>query len=359
MKCAALGHREVALAFLIEGVQPTEPCPECGEVPEFDGAAMSLDFRSDGPVKGVDGREYSICPQCGGDALELQGKSIVDWGWKIVCLGCGWEKKQAESLDIGQYCDLMEEVKSRLESIGQFLDMPGITGRTRVESICLQLRMVLELIVFSSLVSNKDVWRRSKKELQSSQDISRKLRELKGLHANFYPTPLAIEGAILGEEPAVRRDGFMDEGKLREVYGRLGNILHAENPMGKETDYGAFMEAVPRWVSEVVNLLECHKVHLYHRPEEFYLIKMFGDVDGDLMCIRFRATAEGRAKCAWPDCVSSSMRLYCEYLGRPWTGCRLPEIEPAQTEAKTLAGEIDSIPAGEVRPEDSRQHPIE
>ena len=95
--------------------------------------------------------------------------------------------KQAERLDIAQYCGLMEEVKSKVESINQLMEMPGVTIRTRVESICLQLQMLLELIVFSSLVSNKDVWQRSRKELQSSQDISKKLRELKRLHPSFLP----------------------------------------------------------------------------------------------------------------------------------------------------------------------------
>ena len=170
--------------------------------------------------------------------------------------------------------------------------------------------MLLELIVFSSLVSNKDMWKTSKKELQSSQDISKKLRELKRVHPNFYPRPVDLEERASEEEPADRAAGFLSEDKLIEVYGRLGNILHAENPLGKETDYRFFIDAVPGWVSEVMNLLECHKVYLYHRPEEFYLIKMFGDVDGELMPIRFKTTAEGNTKCAWPDCVSSSARLY-------------------------------------------------
>ena len=326
---------------MTDGVQPTEPCPECGEVPKFGDTAMSLGFYSDGPVKGVDGQDYATCPQCGEDALQLQGRSVVEWGWNIVCPDCGWEKKQAEGLDIAQYRVVIEEVKSRLQSIRQFLDVPGISDRARVESICLQLRMLLELIVFGSLVSNKDVWQKSKKELQSSQDISKKLRELRRLHPNFYPRPVNLEEGLSGEEPADRVDGFLSEDRLREVYGWLGNILHAENPMGKATGYALFIDAVPGWISEVVNLLECHKVYIYHRPDEFYLVKMFGDVDGDLLCIRFRMTAEGETKCAWPDCVSSRMRLYCEYLGRPWAECRLPEIEPAQAQARSVARELD------------------
>ena len=127
------------------------------------------------------------------------------------------------------------------------------------------------------------------------------------------------------------------------MYGRLGNILHAENPLGKETDYRFFINSVPGWLSEIMNLLECHKVYLYHRPEEFYLIKMFGDVDGKLMPIRFKTSAEGKTKCAWPDCVSSSARRYCEYIQRPWQECGLPEMEQAQTEGKRVADELDSV----------------
>ena len=329
-----LGHQEAALAYMMCGVEPSDPCPKCGEIPTFSNPSMSLDFHPDEPVKGVDGQEYRECPRCGDEFLELQGDNPVKWGWKIACLNCEWEIKQAESLDIGQYCDLMEEVKSRVESINQLMDQPGITIRTRVESICLQLRMLLELIVFSSLVSNKDVWQKSKKELQSSQDVSKKLRELKRLHPHFYPRPVDLRASTSSDEPADRAEGFLSEDDLIKVYGTLGNILHAENPMGKDTDYRFFIDAVPVWLSQVQNLLECHKVYLYHRPEEFYLIKMFGDVDGELIPIRFKTTAKGKTKCAWPDCVSSSARQYCEYMQRPWRECQLPEMEPEQTQVR-------------------------
>ena len=335
------GHQEAAFEFMMYGIRPTEPCPQCGEMPEFGNTMMSPDFYSDGPVKGVDGQEYTICPECGGEALQLEGTSIVDWGWKITCLDCEWEMKQAESLDIAQYCGLMEEAKTKVESVNQLMELPGLTIRTRVESICLQLRMLLELVVFSSLVSNKDVWQKSKKELESSQDISKKLRELKRIHPNFYPRPMDPQASASGNEPAYRKDGFLSEGKLIEVYGRLGNILHAENPLGRETDYRFFIDGVPEWLGRIQNLLECHKVYLYHRPDEFYLIKMFGDVDGELLPIRFKTTAEGKAKCAWPDCVSWSARLYCEYIQRPWRECRLSEMEPEQTKGKRVAEGMD------------------
>ena len=335
------GHQEAALAYMMYGIEPTEPCSECGETPKFSDPAKSLSFDAEGPVKGVDGQEYDLCPECGEDALELRGENPVDWGWNIACLNCDWEMKQAERLDIHQYCDLMEEVKSRVESINRFMEVPGITTRDRVESICLQLRMLLELIVFSSLVSNKDAWQKSRKELQSSQNISKKLKELKRIHPNFYPIPVDLRANASVEEAADREEGFLSEDQLIEVYGTLGNILHAENPMGRETDYRFFIDAVPEWISQIQNLLECHKVYLFHHPEEFYLIKMFGDVDGEVMPIRFKTTPEGMTKCAWPDCVSWSSRLHCEYIQRPWRECQLPELEAEQTQAKGVADDLD------------------
>ena len=335
------GHQEEAIAFMMHGILPTEPCPICGEIPKFGNTKTSLNFQSDGPVKGVDGQAYRICPKCGEDTLELEGRSLAEWGWNINCLNCEWTMKQAEALDIGQYLYLMEEVRSRIESINQLIELPGIIIRTRVESMCLQLRMLLELIVFSSLVSNKDVWQRSQKELQSSQDISKKLKELKRLHPKFFPQPVDVQEASSGDEPADRQEGYLSEERLIEVYGRLGNILHAVNPIGGTKDFQFILDEIPNWIIEVVNLLECHKVYLYHHPNEFYLIKMFGDMDGELQCVRFKTTSDGKTKCAWPDCVSSSERLYCEYIQSPWRACRLPDLEPNQTQAKEIADEYD------------------
>ena len=337
------GHFEAALDSMVYGIKPTEPCPRCGDIPRFSNLSMSTNFYTGGAIRGVDGQEYEACPKCGEDLLELEGSSLAEWGWKITCLNCEWEVKLAERLDIEQYCDLMEEVKDKVESIDQLMDMPGITNRTRVESVCLQLRMVLELVVFSSLVSNKDVWKRSQKELQSSRDISKKLKELRRLHPKFYPKPVDLDGSSSGVEPAERTEGFLDEGGLVRVYGRLGGILHAENPLGRAVDYRYYMDSVPEWISLILGLLDCHKVYLYHRPEEFYLVKMAGDVDGEVMCIPFKTTDSGETKCAWPDCVSWSERRYCEYIQRPWKECELPEIEPAQTLSKEIGDEFDAM----------------
>ena len=62
------------------------------------------------------------------------------------------------------------------------------------------------------------------------------------------------------------------------------------------------------------------------------------------MCIRFKLGLGGETKCAWPDCVSSSERRYCEYIQHSWRECGLPEIEPEQSMAKQVADELEMSP---------------
>ena len=227
------GHKQAAWEYMMYGIRPTKPCPECGEIPAFYGGAMSLDFRSREPVKGVDGNEYQICPECGDDMLELHGDDPVGWGWTIACLNCGWEIKQAEELDIYQYSDLMEEIKLKVEAIQRVMEMPGIINQTRVETACLQLRMVLELIVFSSLVSNKDAWQKSQDELRRAWNIKKIMGDLRGIHSRYYP------------EPKGKRGDFLTEERLVTVYDQLNKIIHAENPIGPRSISGTTWSPCP------------------------------------------------------------------------------------------------------------------
>ena len=323
------GHRQAAWDYMMYGIRPTKPCETCGELPEFGGGAMSLDFRSKEPVKGIDGNEYQVCPECGDDMLELRGDNPVGWGWTIACLECGWEMKQAEELDIFQYSDLMEDIKLKVEAIQRLMEIPGIINQTRVETACLQLRMVLELIVFGSLVSNKDAWQKSQDELRSVWNIKKIMSDLREIHARYYPEPKGKSG------------DFLTEDRLVTVYDQLNKIIHAENPLGGQVNLRHYMESIPRWLEWTKNLLLEHKVFLYHHPNVFYWVRTFGGPEGEVTCTPVRATPTGEEICPWPDCVQEGNRLYCEYIEGPWRECHLQELEPEQTEGKKVAESLD------------------
>ena len=323
------GHQEAALDYMMHGIKPTKPCPECGEIPKFGDVLTNLGFGSHEPVKGIDGNTYEICPDCGDDMLQLQGTDPVGWGWNIVCTNCGWQLKQAEELDIQQYSDLMEEIKLKVEAIQRLLAMPGIINQTRVESVCLQLRMVLELIIFGSLVSNKDAWRKSQDDLRKAWNIKNIMKDLRQIHANYYP------------EPKEKVGDFLTENRLVTVYDRLNKIIHAENPLGTGIDLRHYMESIPQWLKWILNLLTDHKVFLYHHPSVVYWIRMFGGPEGSVLCTPIRVDSEKREICMWPDCVQQENRQLCEYICDSWQECQLQALEPNQTEAKRMAESLD------------------
>ena len=323
------GHSQIALDYMMYGIIPREPCPDCGHIPTFQGLAMSLGMKPGGKAKGIDGKEYDRCPECEDDLLELQGNDPVGWGWDIVCINCGWQIKEAEELDIQQYSQVMEDIKLKVEAIDQLMDSPGIINQTRVESGCLQLRMVLELIVFSSLVSNKDAWQRSKEELRSAWNIKKIMGNLKAIHRRFYPEPRGQNKQVLTED------------RLVTVYDRLNKVIHAENPLGTEVNLREYIESLPTWVEWTKNLLQEHKVYLYHHPNVFYWVRMFGGPEGDVECTPVRLNDEGQELCSWPDCVQQNNRRHCQYLEKSWAACTLSEKDAAQTESKVWAKDFD------------------
>ncbi len=323
------GHPEAAFDYMMSGIAPTKPCPQCGQIPRFDGSIMSLNFGSNEPVKGTDGSVYRTCPDCGDDMLELQGTDLHGWGWDIACTNCGWRMKQAEELDVQQYSELMEQIKLKVDAIEGLMDMPGIINQTRVESVCLQLRMILELIMFSSLVSNKDAWRKSQDQLRKAWNVKKIMTDLKAIHARYYP------------EPRGDAQDFLTQDRLVSVYDRLNGIIHAENPLGAGVDLRRCIDAIPKWLKWIVNLLTEHKLFLYHHPNVFYWVRMFGGPESNVLCTPIRTDTNGKEICAWPDCVQEGNRTHCEYIGDSWRKCRLKPLEPQQTEAKKAAEEYD------------------
>ena len=323
------GHRDAAFDYLMSGIVTTKRCPQCGQIPRFDGSFMSLNFGSNEPVKGIDGSVYRICPDCGDDMLELHGTNPHGWGWDIACTNCGWRMKQSEELDVQQYSELMEQIKLKVEAIEGLMDMPSIINQTRVESVCLQLRMILELIMFSSLVSNKDAWRKSQDELRKAWNVKKIMKDLKAIHARYYPEP---RGDV--------RD-FLTQDRLVSVYDQLNRIIHAENPLGTGVNLRHYMESVSKWLEWVINLLMEHKVFLYHHPNVIYWVRIFGGPEEDVLCTTIRADSEGKEICPWPECVQQENRQLCEYISDSWQKYQLQALEPDQIEAKKVAEAYD------------------
>jgi hypothetical protein len=184
---------------------------------------------------------------------------------------------QAE-VDGKRYCDLMEEVKLRIDVVNHFLSGQGdaLYQPATLETVCLQIRKILELVAFGSLVANKEAYTATYAKVSKAWNAGEILAELAKVNPNFYPVPI-IE--VQSEIPGVRsrhkkRVGdYLDEEEFKEVYGRCGVLAHAANPYGKGIDYKYYARSLPVWRTRIMNLLNAHSIYLLGDPG-MYLVHM-------------------------------------------------------------------------------------
>jgi hypothetical protein len=180
--------------------------------------------------------------------------------------------------DIQKYCDLMEEIKRRTSVIDFFLTGGGhaLYQPTTIESVSLQLRKILELIAFGSLVANKESYSAMYERFATTWNARLLLRDLERVNPDFYPKPVVESPSPDSRalhQLKEREPDYMTKEEFEKIYEKCGAIMHADNPYGSRIDYTYYSGKLPAWRSEVVNLLNNHQIRLLNEPG-FYLIHM-------------------------------------------------------------------------------------
>lgn len=159
-----------------------------------------------------------------------------------------------------------------------------------MESACLQVRKILELIAFGSLVANKHLYSKLHSDFAKHWHAGNMLKALEHANPNFYPKPV-IETA--SDDPNIvhqlknRDTDYLSKDELEEVYGRCGLIMHACNPYRPEIDYSEYTRMLQQWRQRIINLLNNHQVHLVN-DLGFYLIHMKENQDDKVHFYRFQ-----------------------------------------------------------------------
>ena len=175
------------------------------------------------------------------------------------------------------YRELMSEIWRRTEFIRAFEAAPqlGIYNVTRIECVCLQVRMILENIALACLVANGEHLESLPKRIEKESHADLILKRLDDVVADCYPQPLVLVSRELDASTAARgvppeqylgewvdrpSDEWLNRVEFKEVYGRLGNILHARNPLGTSQDINYYEKMAPVWTSKIVGLVTHHKI---------------------------------------------------------------------------------------------------
>lgn len=179
------------------------------------------------------------------------------------------------------YAAQMEEINRRTASIKKLSEIAAghLPVAIVTECVYLQFRKILELIAMSSLVANSQAieeMNRSRKKLSNQWNGDAILKLVEGINPDFYPIPI-IEGP--SRHPGAKAqltdksEGFLTRSEFSRLYNLCGGLMHADNPLGRTTNYQELWEEGPAWEGRILELLNCHKIRLVGQ-DGFYLVHM-------------------------------------------------------------------------------------
>ena len=206
--------------------------------------------------------------------------------------------------DQNTYRELMRDVRRRTDVMNILLADPSraVYNWTWVEFLSLQLRMILETIALGCLVANQSDWPRSPSDLQKAWNAGIILSELENIQPECFPVPLIeippgsearsidTAGRYRGELLPRPPGDWLTRVEFTELYGRLGTILHARNPLGQSPEYQYYQDNIPVWYNKIIKLLNRHRISI-RESNRMYVVQMNaspdGGPDGDVQVTEF------------------------------------------------------------------------
>ena len=189
-----------------------------------------------------------------------------------------------EMHSLNLYIRNMKIIKFRLNSI-RSCRANGLPRNysffNNVEFCVLQIRKILELIAYSSLVSDAEVYRQQLGKIEKMWNAKLILNDLERIHKEFYPQPFSLDpNDNVNERLIDKKEPFLSRDEFVKVYDKCGKILHEFSPLETdatiEDEFNAVWNSIDEWVDHIVQLLSLHIIWLYN--EHLFYIKL-GDND--------------------------------------------------------------------------------
>ena len=171
----------------------------------------------------------------------------------------------ADGPDYANYKKCMEEIKRRQRAIDDVLQGQRTTSfkYTNIEFVALQFRKIFELIVLATLASHEHLFEGLIRKFSKEWQVTKIVAIVRKKNPNFYPKPI---DRVPTEKPGMKdewvdvSDGFLTISELIDAHGRIGNLMHANNPYKEETLLDEIEKQFPIWRKKVIRLLNNHLV---------------------------------------------------------------------------------------------------
>ena len=174
-----------------------------------------------------------------------------------------------------KYLRLMAEIEKRLEVLKGFSNnqINAIYLQATIESEALQLRKILELIAYASLIAHKDVYANAFKDFASHWRAVKIINQIEKLNPDFYPIP--TRGLKNGKWFTLK-GGYLTKKQFKYLYDKCGVVMHAKNPFSNSSQYClSFHKKVPNYVFKIEQLLSEHKIKLFGEIDEIHVMVPF------------------------------------------------------------------------------------
>jgi hypothetical protein len=173
--------------------------------------------------------------------------------------------------DVQKYLATMSEIRFRLNGIRKILCYQPVDV-VSFESILLQIRKSLELIAFSSLVSNKDCYESVRGNVEKDWHAIRILKAVEMANSDFYPEPVVPSKE---SKLPLLSEGFLSRVEFVKWYDLCGDYMHATNPFINEKNRSDTLELIPELITKLELLLQEHMISLSGTKDKIWVSVSF------------------------------------------------------------------------------------
>ncbi len=193
-------------------------------------------------------------------------------------------------MDTQRYTQVMQTIKGRKEHIDWIRDSAASMGKVStfmIESICLQMRMMIEDIAVACVIANADEMPDLARGLRGEYRPHLILKGLEKINPNCYPTPI-IEN-VEGSQGNFRDTDNRPEGdwltrdEAVAEYGRLSSFVHRNLKAynGKPVDYLELYQKCGYLEYKIRNLLSHHHITVLSEDTMYRVLMSGTGVDDD------------------------------------------------------------------------------
>jgi len=137
----------------------------------------------------------------------------------------------------------------------------------KIEFSYLQLRKILELVAFSSIVPNKEKYSKAHNNFFKHYRTIDILDVVEKINPDFYPKPLEINFGEESRHTATSKDANIDgeltpltKKEFKELYKICSKVIHIPNPYDKNKDTIDLIYDIDTWLRKICSLLDRHMI---------------------------------------------------------------------------------------------------